>query len=122
MNRFYSILARIPTRFSSTQAAKKAKSPLAILRKKTGLPIGKCREALTKYNENLDKAENWLESEAKKEGWAKVEKLKDRSANQGLIGILIERNNNENQAMMIEARMYICIDSIIIVVVIKALP
>lgn len=105
VNRVYqysTILARISSRMYSSPAANKAKSPLAILRKKTGLPIGKCREALTKFNENLDQAEGWLQSEAEKEGWAKVEKLKERSATQGLIGMLIKRSNREDQAMMIE--------------------
>ncbi len=98
-----SILRRVPTRFYSTQqTANKAKSPLAILRKKTGLPIGKCREALTKHDEDLEQAESWLQAEAKREGWAKVEKLKDRSAHQGLIGMLIKRSSTDNQAMMVE--------------------
>lgn len=102
MNRFSAIFVRASTRFYCTQTAKKAKSPLAILRQKTGLPIGKCREALTKHNEDLEAAESWLYSEAQKEGWAKVEKLKDRTAHQGLIGMLIKRSSNQNQAIMLE--------------------
>ena len=99
MNRLCDLLVK---RLYCSQTAAKSQSSLAILRKKTGFAIGKCREALTKHNENIEAAERWLYAEAQKEGWAKVEKLKDRAAHQGLIGILVERNNNENKAVMVE--------------------
>ena len=69
-----------------------AKGQLAALRKKTGFPMGKCKEALLENNENLEAAEEWLYSQAQKEGWAKIEKMRDRSTNQGLIGLLIRGN------------------------------
>lgn len=69
-----------------------AKHQLAALRKKTGFPLGKCKEALTANNNDLEIAEKWLDSQAQAEGWAKVEKLRDRTANQGLIGLLIRGN------------------------------
>ena len=66
-----------------------AKSQLAALRKQTGFPLSKCKEALTVNKGDLGEAEKWLFSRAQEEGWAKVEKLKDRTAKQGLIGLLI---------------------------------
>ena len=51
--------------------------------------MGKCKEALVKSTDDLDAAEKWLYSQAQAEGWAKVEKLRDRAAKQGLIGLLI---------------------------------
>ncbi len=75
-----------------------AKSQLAVLRKKTGFPLGKCKEALSSTKDSLEAAEEWLYSQAKTEGWAKVEKLKGRAAKQGLIGLLIR----ENRAAMVE--------------------
>ena len=74
------------------------KSGLAKLRQKTGFPIGKCKDALTKHNNDLEAAEKWLYEQAQKEGWAKVEKLQGRAARQGLIGLLVR----ENQAVMVE--------------------
>lgn len=69
-----------------------AKSQLAALRKKTGFPLGKCKEALVANTDDLDAAEKWLYSQAQAEGWAKVELLRSRAANQGLIGLLIRGN------------------------------
>ena len=80
-------LSRLSRFYSSA-----AKSQLAILRKTTGFPISKCKQALTENNADLEEAKKWLYSQAQAEGWAKVEKLKDRSANQGLIGLMIRGN------------------------------
>ena len=68
------------------------KSQLAVLRKTTGFPISKCKQALSENHEDLEEAKKWLYSQAQTEGWAKVEKLRDRTANQGLIGLLIRGN------------------------------
>ena len=78
-----------------------AKSPLAILRKKTGLPIAKCREALVLHADKLEDAEQWLLEQAQKEGWAKVEQLRGRDTRQGHIGVLLE----EQKAALVEVRM-----------------
>lgn len=77
-----------------------AKSELAKLRQRTGFPIGKCKDALTRHNNDLEAAEKWLYDQAQKEGWAKVEKLRSRSASQGLIGMLVRGD----QAAMVEVR------------------
>ena len=69
-----------------------AKSQLAALRKKTGFPLGKCKEALLTNTDDLEAAEKWLYSQAQAEGWAKVELLRNRATNQGLIGLLTRGN------------------------------
>ena len=69
-----------------------AKSQLAALRKKTGFPLGKCKEALVANADDLGAAEDWLNSRAQEEGWAKVEKLRGRATSQGLIGLMIRGN------------------------------
>lgn len=68
-----------------------ATSPLAILRKKTGFPIAKCREALSLHADKVEEAEKWLQGQAEKEGWAKAEQLRGRAARQGHIGVLLEQ-------------------------------
>lgn len=75
-----------------------ATSRLAVLRKNTGFPLSKCKEALLKNSEKLEEAEKWLYRNAQAEGWAKVEKLKGRTARQGLVGLLIR----DNKAAMLE--------------------
>ena len=86
--------------FSSEVAS--GKSLLATLRKRTGLPIVKCKEALTQHQNDLDEAEKWLSFQAQKEGWAKVESLQGRSAKQGLIGIMVR----DYKAAMVEVCIY----------------
>ena len=74
------------------------KSNLAKLRQRTGFPISKCKDALTRHSNELEAAEKWLYEQAQKEGWAKVEKLQGRAASQGLIGLLLRGK----QAAMVE--------------------
>ena len=82
---------------SSTNVARRfygtiVASKLGTLRKRTGFPIGKCKEALSSNSDDLDKAEKWLQDRSQAEGWAKVEKLKDRHASQGLVGLILKGN------------------------------
>jgi len=70
-----------------------SKEALVNLRKKTGYSYSNCRKALLEFGEdNLVKAEKWLKEAARKEGWAKVEKLGGRQASQGLIAVACEGN------------------------------
>lgn len=85
-------------RFYSSFTA--AKSPLATLRKKTGFPIAKCREALSLHADKLEEAEKWLQERAQKEGWAKVEQLRGRATKQGHIGVLLK----QRKAAVVEVR------------------
>jgi len=68
-------------------------SPLALLRKKTGYTFTNCKKALEMHSNDVQKAEEWLHAQAKAEGWAKLNKLQDRAASQGLIGVIINRNS-----------------------------
>lgn len=58
----------------------------------------KCKEALVKHNNDLEAAEKWLQEQAQKEGWARVAKVQDRKAEQGLIGLALD----DNRAAMVE--------------------
>lgn len=71
-------------RFYSAEAAK---SLLASLRRRSGFPIIKCKEALTRHNNDLEAAEKWLQDQAQKEGWATVQQLREREAQQGLVAV-----------------------------------
>lgn len=66
-------------------AAQKPASGLAALRKNTGYALAKCKAALEKFNGDVDQAAKWLGEEAQKEGWAKAEKVKDRTTGQGTL-------------------------------------
>ena len=83
--------------YSST-ATKASQSPLAVLRRKTGYPFSKCKEALTKHDNDVASAESYLKEQAQKEGWAKAEKVKGRVAKQGMIGVLVK----DNKGVMVE--------------------
>lgn len=74
-------------------------SNLARLRKKTGLAFSLCRQALEMHQQDLEAAESWLKAEAAKQGWEKAEKVKDRTASQGLIGVCT-RSDNSLSAMI----------------------
>jgi len=63
-------------------------SPLSKLRKRTALPLARCREALTQFGpERLPEAEAWLRERAAAEGWTKALKLQSRPLSQGLLGL-----------------------------------
>lgn len=66
---------------------------MAVLRKKTGYSIGNCKKALEISNNDVKLAEKWLIEEAQKQGWAKATMLQGRSANQGLIGLHIQKKS-----------------------------
>lgn len=85
-------------RILSLRCCSSSATLVASLRKKTGYPIGKCKEALTRHGNDLSAAELWLLEQAKKEGWAKAEKLMGRRAQQGLIGLLVK---NRQAAMVV---------------------
>lgn len=87
---------RVLARLYSSAAV--AKSQLGILRRRSGFPIAKCKEALTSHQNDIDAAEKWLQEQAQKEGWAKVAKMEGREAKQGLIGLAL----GGNKAAMVE--------------------
>ncbi|ESP03196.1 hypothetical protein LOTGIDRAFT_137823 [Lottia gigantea] len=71
---------------------------LSKLRKKTGFPIINCKNALIKFDNDFEKAEQWLQEQAQKEGWDKATKLQSRPMSQGLIGLV----GDQKSATMIE--------------------
>lgn len=68
------------------------KGALAKLRKKTGFTLGNCKKALVMNENDIEKAEAWLKTEAQAQGWAKATKLAGRSTTQGLVGVHVEGN------------------------------
>lgn len=77
----------------------KPQSNLALLRKKTGLPIIKCKEACTKFTD-LGEAESWLEEEARREGMQRVSL--DRATANGVIALNITRREFVQRIALIE--------------------
>lgn len=74
------------------------KSLLGALRRRTGFPIIKCKEALVANENDLEAAEKWLNEQALKEGWAEVARVQHRQTKQGLIGVAVDGN----KAAMVE--------------------
>lgn len=66
------------------------KTNLAKLRKRTGFTITNCKIALEKNDNDINKAEEWLQAEAQAQGWAKATKLSGRATAQGLVGVHID--------------------------------
>lgn len=67
-----------------------SKSLLGKLRKKTGYSFTNCKKALEVNEQDLEKAEKWLQEQAKALGWAKASKLAGRKTSQGLIAVAVE--------------------------------
>ena len=72
---------------TSTRSA--SASPIAALRRKTGFPLLKCKEALQVCNNDADAAEKWLQQKASEEGWQKADQLSGREAKQGYLGAVV---------------------------------
>ncbi|KAH8850685.1 Elongation factor Ts isoform 1 [Schistosoma japonicum] len=68
------------------------KALLYKLRKLTGYTFSACKEALIRHDNDLDKAKEWLTSEAVSRGWDKAGKLAGRIMNEGLLGVLGTRS------------------------------
>ncbi|CAG8707236.1 19370_t:CDS:2 [Cetraspora pellucida] len=64
---------------------------LAKLRQETQISITKAKEALVKHKNDYDKAIAWLLEESKATGAAKAEKLKGRTAKEGLIAVVTSK-------------------------------
>nr|CAH7731900.1 unnamed protein product [Callosobruchus chinensis] len=69
------------------------KSLLAALRKKTGYTFANCKKALEMHDNDLNRAELWLKSQAQALGWSKATKLEGRHTAQGLIGVAVNQYN-----------------------------
>lgn len=75
---------------------------IASLRKETGYGISLCREALVENDNDLQAAHKWLREEATTRGLQKAEKLQQRTAGEGLIGVVVEGKH----AAMVEVGFY----------------
>lgn len=84
--------------FLRSYTSEVGKSLLGTLRRRTGFPIIKCKEALVENENDLEAAERWLNEQALKEGWADVARVQHRQAKQGLIGVAVDGN----KAAMVE--------------------
>uniref|UniRef100_A0A1I8J4I3 Elongation factor Ts, mitochondrial n=2 Tax=Macrostomum lignano TaxID=282301 RepID=A0A1I8J4I3_9PLAT len=80
-----------------------SKQALMQLRQTTGYPMLACRQALSRCNGDVSEAKAWLDERAQAEGWAKAEKLIDRTARQGLLGI-VQRVASPNCLSLLELR------------------
>ncbi|KAI0652500.1 hypothetical protein C8Q79DRAFT_103796 [Trametes meyenii] len=76
--------------YSTTPPVKPSVKLIAELRKVTeGVSLTKAREALAASNNDLQAALKWLDTDRAATGAAKVAKLADRHAGQGLVGVQI---------------------------------
>lgn len=67
------------------------KSPLQKLRKKTGYTLQNCKKALQLYENDMEKAEQWLREQAQQHGWTQAAKLEGRNTSQGLITTIVDK-------------------------------
>lgn len=88
---FSSFIARFIHTGRSCWAAEK--SLLASLRKKTGYTFSNCKKALELHNNDLVQAEKWLKEQAQAMGWSKATKLEGRQTSQGLVAVVVDKNN-----------------------------
>ena len=83
---------------SSSPSFTKANIKLvAELRKRTEVSLSKAKEALTATNNDVDVALEWLEKDLITSGAKKKEKVQDRTAGEGLIGVSVLSNGFSRQ-------------------------
>ena len=70
---------------------------VAELRKRTEVSLSKAKEALTVTNNDVDAALEWLEEDLIASGAKKKEKVQDRTAGEGLIGVSVLSNGFSKQ-------------------------
>ncbi|XP_018495377.1 elongation factor Ts, mitochondrial [Galendromus occidentalis] len=63
------------------------KQSLLSLRKSTGHSFQHCKKALEHSNNDINEAVKWLESEAVKQGWTKLERAAARATKEGVFGV-----------------------------------
>ena len=93
------------TATTATTAAKPVpNSKLYTLRKTSGYGLSKCKEALEKFEGNVEEANKWLDQQAQTEGWTKADKLKDRQTLQGTL--VLFHNKIKKQAALVEVNRF----------------
>lgn len=91
---------------STTPAVKPNIKMLADIRKTIeGISMMKAKEALIQTNNDFEKALEWVREDEAKAGIKKAEKLKDRQALEGLIGVVVgEVGDHGNRGAIVEVR------------------
>lgn len=79
---------------TATSALAAEKSPLFILRRRTGLAYSLCREALNKHENDVEEAEGWLKAHAMAHGLQRASKVRDRSTREGLVCLSLPKDNS----------------------------
>ncbi|CAJ0838169.1 14909_t:CDS:1, partial [Entrophospora sp. SA101] len=87
---------KVPT---TTTGVKPDLKLLQKLRQETSISLSKAKEALVKHNNDYNKAKEWLIEDSKISGQKKAEKLKDRIAKEGLIGVVLTKNLENNDGL-----------------------
>jgi len=83
--------------FSSPSFTKANIKLVAELRKRTEVSLSKAKDALTATNNDVDAALKWLEKDLIASGAKKKEKVQDRTAGEGLIGVSVLSNGFSKQ-------------------------
>ncbi|KAG0329832.1 Elongation factor Ts, mitochondrial [Dissophora globulifera] len=99
------LIFRHATTDASTAAAVKPNIKLLAEIRKTieGVSMMKAKEALIKTNNDLDKALEWVREDEAASGTKKAEKLKDRQALEGLVGVVVgEVGEHGNRGAIVE--------------------
>ncbi|KAF8983233.1 Elongation factor Ts, mitochondrial [Entomortierella lignicola] len=97
--------AAFPASYStSPQAVKPNIKLLAEIRKSIeGISMMKAKEALIQTNNDLEKALEWVREDEAKTGVKKAEKLKDRQALEGLVGVVVgQAGEHGNRGAIVE--------------------
>ncbi|KAF9207865.1 Elongation factor Ts, mitochondrial [Haplosporangium sp. Z 27] len=89
---------------TSPQAVKPNIKLLAEIRKSIeGISMMKAKEALIQTNNDLEKALEWVREDEAKTGVKKAEKLKDRQALEGLVGVVVgQAGEHGNRGAIVE--------------------
>lgn len=92
--RFGPLIGPLASRCYSQANLKPDMKLLAHIRKETQASISKAKEALLRTANDPEKALAWLEEDMIKSGAKKIEKLGDREAKEGLIGVFVSPQNS----------------------------
>ncbi|KAI1318688.1 Elongation factor Ts, mitochondrial [Mortierella claussenii] len=100
----HSLILRHATTIAATPAVKPNIKLIAEIRKAIeGVSMMKAKEALVNTNNDLVKALEWVREDEAKAGIKKAEKLKDRQALEGLVGVVVgEVGDHGNRGAIVE--------------------
>lgn len=90
---------------STPPLSKPAWELVSELRKSTGAPFSKVREALWATNNDLEAAVEWLQNDLAESGAQKAAKVEGRTANEGLIGLSVLSRGLSRSTGLVRAAM-----------------